>query len=183
MNLLKQSFNKLAFIALFFLYLTSCVPGKKTEIGKLVNVESLHEAIFDGNSYRLIGLQEKEEFAGKHIEGAINISRSDLESKAYPYSGMVASAQEIETLFSKLGIKPSDDIVIYDNKGDVDASRLWWILTKHGHKGHVSLLDGGLNAWEKHGFPVTKAQTELPATKYGFEGTPTENYSAGLEEV
>lgn len=183
MNLLKRPFNDLALVAFLLLLFTSCVSGKKAEIGKLVNVEILHEAISNDEPYLLIGLQDKDEFAGKHIEGAINISRADLESKAYPYGGMVASAEEIETLFGKLGIKSTDDIVIYDNKGEVDAARLWWILTKYGHKGHVSLLDGGLKDWEKHGYPVSDKLTELPASKYSFEGIPTEKYSAGLNEV
>src|SRR5688572_7937530 len=112
MYLPKHPLNNLAFIALFFLFLTSCAPEKHVEIGKLVNVKTLHEAIAKDELYLLIGLQDKEEFAGKHLEGAINISRKELESKAYPYGGMVASAQEVETLFSKLGIKATDNIVI-----------------------------------------------------------------------
>jgi thiosulfate/3-mercaptopyruvate sulfurtransferase len=183
MNLLKRPFKNLVLFVWLLLLFTSCLSKKKTEIEKLISVENLHTAFEDGESYLLIGLQDKEEFAGKHIEGAINISRADLESKAYPYGGMVASAQEIEMLFSKLGIKSTDDIVIYDNKGEVDAARLWWILTKYGHKGHISLLDGGLKDWEKHGYLVTNAHTELPAGKYSFEGIPTEKYSAGLNEV
>src|SRR5688572_24485468 len=98
MDLLKRPLHNLALVAFLWLLLVSCTPEKKTEIGKLVNVESLHEAIANDEPYLLIGLQDKEEFAGKHIEGAINISRKDLESQAYPYGGMVASAQEIETL-------------------------------------------------------------------------------------
>src|SRR5688572_27101091 len=183
MDLLKRPFKNQVLVAFLLLLFISCSPNKKVEVDKLVNVESLYSAIEAGNSFRLIGLQEKDEFAGKHIEGAINISRSDLESKAYPYSGMVASAREIESLFGKLGIKPTDNIVIYDNKGEVDAARLWWILTKYGHKGHVALLDGGLKDWEKHGYPVTNTLTELPAGKYSFEGIPTEKYSAGLDEM
>lgn len=183
MDLLKRLFINQALVAFLLLLLISCAPYKKAEVDKLIDVEYLHSAIEDGNSYVLIGLQEKEEFAGKHIEGAINIRRADLESKAYPYGGMVASAEEIETLFGKLGIKSTDDIVIYDNKGEVDAARLWWVLTKYGHKGQVSLLDGGLKAWENHGYPVTNKLAELPVGKYSFAGIPTEKYSADLNEM
>jgi thiosulfate/3-mercaptopyruvate sulfurtransferase len=183
MNSDRRTCKNLAFFAVLFLLLTSCISGKKTELCKLVSAENLHTAIADGNSYLLISLQNKNEFAGEHLEGAINISRKDLESKAYPYGGMLAAAQEIERLFSKLGIRTADDIVIYDNKGEVDAARLWWILTKYGHKGHVALLDGGLKDWENSGFQVTDKLTELPASKYGFAGTPTEKYSAGMNEM
>jgi thiosulfate/3-mercaptopyruvate sulfurtransferase len=183
MDSLKRHFIRPSFVGLLFLFFISCSSPKKAEIGKLVNVESLHTAIADGNAYKLIGLQDKEEFEGKHLEGAINISRADLESKTYPYGGMVASAGEVETLLSKLGINATDDIVIYDNKGDVDAARLWWILTKYGHKGKVALLDGGLKDWEQQGYPVSNESAEISESKYAFAGTPTEAYSAGLDEM
>lgn len=170
--------------ASLFLLLISCSPKpKEAPTGSLISTESLHEAIEDGHQFRLIGLQDKEEFAGKHLAGAINISRPDLESHEYPYGGMAASRKDVEALLSKLGIKSTDHIVIYDNKGEVDASRLWWLLNKYGHKGEVSLLNGGLKDWENHGYEVTTEKTELPAAPYIFEGTPSENYSATMYDM
>lgn len=169
-----------SFLLLLLLVQFSCITDKKAETGSLLRVETLHN---NEAAYRLIALQDKDEYESKHLEGAINISRADLESKAYPYKGMVAAANEVEMLFSKLGIKPEDNIVIYDNKGDVDAARLWWMLAKYGHKGRVSLLDGGLKAWEKKGFPVTTKPVALPASNYTFQGVPSEDNTAMLEEV
>jgi thiosulfate/3-mercaptopyruvate sulfurtransferase len=39
-------------------------------------------------------------------------------------------------------------MVVYDNKGSVDAARLWWIIKLYGHE-KVNLLNGGLNAWHQ----------------------------------
>ena len=50
--------------------------------------------------------------------------------------------------------------MVYDSGNNSIAARAWWLLRWLGHK-HVTLLDGGLNLWQQHGFPVEKG----PLTK------------------
>lgn len=47
--------------------------------------------------------------------------------------------------------------VVYDRNGANYCGRLWWMLKWAGHDA-VSVLDGGLQAWQAEGGPVTDAQ-------------------------
>jgi thiosulfate/3-mercaptopyruvate sulfurtransferase len=62
---------------------------------------------------------------------------------------MMATKNQMEQLFSTLGIKYGDYLILYDAKGQVDAARLWWILHYYGYK-KMSLLDGGIYDWERN---------------------------------
>jgi len=60
-----------------------------------------------------------------------------------------------------LGIAPDTLVVCYDAQGGVYAARLWWMLRWLGHAA-VAVLDGGIQAWQSAGKPVTSATTPLP---------------------
>lgn len=52
----------------------------------------------------------------------------------------------------KLGIDKSSVIVVYDNLGIYTSPRAWWMFKAMGHH-QIAVLDGGLTAWKKAGFP------------------------------
>ncbi len=54
------------------------------------------------------------------------------------------------------GVTNRSQVVVYDDAGGAFAGRLWWLLRTLGHE-HVAVLDGGLQAWNRSGFPVTTA--------------------------
>lgn len=58
-------------------------------------------------------------------------------------------------VLSELGIKNEDHIVIYDDMGNLDASRLYWELIKLKHP-KVNIMDGGTVAWILDGYTVTQ---------------------------
>lgn len=53
-----------------------------------------------------------------------------------------------------LGINTDTQVVAYDAHGGMFAARLWWMLRWVGHV-QVAVLDGGLQAWEKDGYPLS----------------------------
>jgi thiosulfate/3-mercaptopyruvate sulfurtransferase len=54
-----------------------------------------------------------------------------------------------------LGISSEDHIIIYDYKSGANAAaRLWWMLKAIGHE-KVQVLDGGFQAAEKLGYPIS----------------------------
>lgn len=63
------------------------------------------------------------------------------------------------------GIDNQTVVVAYDNSGGMFAARLWWMLRWLGHQ-EVCVLNGGLNAWEKAGYPVVSGEAGAvkPAT-------------------
>ena len=54
------------------------------------------------------------------------------------------------------GVKPTDQVVCYDQSNGVMASRLWWMLRSIGHEA-VAVLDGGFARWQAEGRPVSAA--------------------------
>lgn len=51
------------------------------------------------------------------------------------------------------GIGPDTPVVLYDDKGNLQAARGWWVLRWAGLR-DVRLLDGGLKAWTDEGFAL-----------------------------
>ncbi|MBR7744096.1 sulfurtransferase [Phycicoccus sp. BSK3Z-2] len=52
------------------------------------------------------------------------------------------------------GLGDEDEVVVYDQRTSLSASRAWWVLRWAGHPG-VRVLDGGLAAWARAGRPVS----------------------------
>ena len=105
-------------------------------------------------------------YAAGHIPGAFFMSQdTDL---AGPKNGRNGRhpLPDRETLAAKLraaGLDKGRQLVGYDASGGVYASRLWWLARWLGHR-EVAVLDGGIDAWRKAGFPVT---SEVPAPRPG----------------
>ena len=71
-------------------------------------------------------------------------------------------ARLVETLESR-GLKQGQQVVAYDAQGGMYAARAWWLLRWLGHDA-VALLDGGLQAWQAAGQPLTQ---DAPAQNTG----------------
>lgn len=81
-----------------------------------------------------------------------NYTKTDENQIAYRILPPVQIAQA----FGKLGISDKTNIVVY---GDADESWggegwLCWVFAWLGHKGDIRLLKGGIQAWEKGGYPL-----------------------------
>jgi len=61
----------------------------------------------------------------------------------------------------EIGVGPQTQVVVYDDAQGMIAGRLWLLLRWLGHD-RVALLDGGLQAWQAAGHPLTQV---LPAKR------------------
>lgn len=59
----------------------------------------------------------------------------------------------IETL-RRWSINNASQVIAYDAQGGMFAARLWWMLRWIGHEA-VAVLDGGSQAWQAHGLPLS----------------------------
>lgn len=112
-----------------------------------------------------------------HAQGAVHADLDkDLSSKPiepayggrHPLPDVMAFARFLGTL----GITPASHVVIYDDKGGANAAaRLWWMLRALGHL-KVQVVDGGLNAIIREGFPMASGKENpkpvdtYPATRW-----------------
>jgi thiosulfate/3-mercaptopyruvate sulfurtransferase len=103
-------------------------------------------------------------YATGHVPGAhfVHLDR-DLSAPLTGRNGRhpLPSPERLAALFGRLGIGPGTQVVAYDDAGGMIAARLWWSLRWLGHR-HVALLDGGFQAWQAAGLPLT---AEVPAAK------------------
>ncbi|WP_394772704.1 sulfurtransferase [Flavobacterium sp.] len=119
------------------------------------------------------GINAKENYQIEHLKSAryVDLNKDLATVENDPSSGgrhPLPSFKKFSKVLSNLGISPSSHIIIYDDKnGSNAAARFWWMLRAIGHE-KVQVLNGGLQAAIKIGFPIS-SEIEY------FE--PTENYS------
>ena len=99
-----------------------------------------------------VGVGERA-FAAGHLPGAVyaHLDR-DLAGAKTGLNGrhpLPARADWAATL-ARLGVTPARAVVVYDAQGAMFAARAWWMLLWAGHRA-VSVLDGGLAAWQAAG--------------------------------
>ncbi len=76
--------------------------------------------------------------------------------------------------------KGPTQIILYDDSRFAFAARLWWMLRYLGHQ-QVAILDGGIKAWEKAGYPLDAA---IPPSKVGdFQMNPQLGWTVDIETV
>lgn len=162
----------------------SCQQEKKATVIEdksfLIEFEDF-EKIAKNKDVKIIDFRKPEEYRKDHIRGALNIWRPDIRSTSYPYKGIMASKQEVESLFQKLGIHHGDLLVVYDDKGLCDAARLWWILQIYGYK-NMKMLHGSYSSW-KSKFTTTADITEVKPSNFIFQNPPSLQYYTGKEEL
>ncbi|MEQ9249543.1 MAG: sulfurtransferase [Cytophagales bacterium] len=147
----------------------------------LIEIDELMLSIKNPN-LKIVDMRKAEEFKKQHIAGALNIQRYELENDSFPYEGMMASSKEIENLFRKIGIKNSDTIIVYDDNGLCEASRLWWVLQSYNFN-QVKLLHGGINEWKAKGGLLTREIKNFERSEFVLPRDLNNEYFASYADV
>lgn len=93
---------------------------------------------------------------------------------------MLPSQRTFDHARQALGILPSDHVVAYDVEGTFSAPRTAFTFIARGHE-RVSILDGGLLAWVREGYPLEQgAPQPLPPT---LDQADQATKAGGLEPV
>jgi thiosulfate/3-mercaptopyruvate sulfurtransferase len=112
------------------------------------------------------------DYLDAHVPGAIHADLdrdlSDL-SKRGVGRHPLPDDYAFSAMLSRWGWRSDLDVIAYDTaNGALAATRLWWLLRVAGHD-RVSVLDGGLAAWEQAGFalesgPVQRERSDARVT-------------------
>ena len=107
----------------------------------------------------------RQEYAAAHIPGALfaHLDR-DLSGPVTPQSGRhpLPDPSALAAFLGAAGIDAATQVVAYDQDKSPYAARLWWLLRWLGHE-RVSVLNGGLAAWQAAGLPLqAKVATPEP---------------------
>ncbi len=133
-------------------------------VAHIIEARELQEVLNEPN-IKVVHFGREKEYNQGHIEGSVQIWRSDIEDASYPYKGMMCSKSQLEELFGAKGIENSDTVIVYDNVASCDAARLWWVLKNYGFD-NVKILNGGLSAWTEAGGILTKEQTIVEPAEF-----------------
>jgi thiosulfate/3-mercaptopyruvate sulfurtransferase len=102
-----------------------------------------------------MGRNGRLEYKAAHIPGAIFADLEQLADETAPYPHTIPAPTVLATRLGALGIGDEHAVVVYDGSGqNFSAPRLWWMLRTMGHE-QVAVLDGGLDAWQRAGHPVS----------------------------
>src|SRR5690349_13484045 len=119
----------------------------------LWSVEKLRDRLSDPKLV-LMDMRPPEAYANGHIPGArsfdiFGISLIDTRPQA-----LEAYLWIIEHLIQAKGVNADSTVLIYDDVAGMRSARLFWFLEFFGHD-DVHVLNGGFNAWEAAGSPIT----------------------------
>jgi len=85
----------------------------------------------------------------------LNKKFSDL-SNLLPHT--MPDMEQFEHQARALGVMSDAQIIVYDDQGLFSAARAWYMFRSMGHE-NVAVLDGGLPAWLKLGFPASPSES------------------------
>ncbi len=110
--------------------------------------------------YELMGPPGTELYAAGHLPGAHHL---DLDATLAGQPGTAGrhplpDPGVLQASLRACGVDEDTEVVVYDQRSSLAASRAWWVLRWAGHP-QVRVLDGGLAGWRRAGHPVT---TEVP---------------------
>lgn len=142
---------------------------------KIISVEKTIELLSSGASPRCVCFDTrfqlgdwqygKHAFDREHIAGAFYLHlQQHLSGPVTSTSGRhpLPNINAFGLLMRMFGVSSNTQVIAYDDAGGMFAARLWWLLKWLGHD-NVAVLDGGWQAWLKHGGPITDAHAAVPA--------------------
>ena len=152
-------------IILLVIVFFSIAKADAKEIPVLVSAEWLNE---NKNDPKLVLLQVnflRLDYQEEHIPGARFLWPDWLAANSPEGNFNPPDAAAATKVLQELGVNKNSHIIVYHTRGDITVTaRMFVTLEYLGLKDRVHFLNGGLEAWKRAGYPVTK---ELPVVKKG----------------
>jgi len=120
---------------------------------------------------RILDARLLDSYRDRHIPGAQHSALTALRCQRAGVEGMVIPPEPFATLASAWGISADTVVVIYDDYFGQLAARTAWTFLYYGHAA-VAVLEGGWDAWEAAGLPITAAVKQPPAARFVSVTTP-----------
>ena len=111
----------------------------------------------------VMDMRTPEAYANGHIPGARSFDIfgiSLIDTRPDPLNAFLWI---IEHLIQAKGVNNDSTVVAYDDIAGMRSARLFWFLEFFGHD-DVHLLNGGFNAWQSAGLPVTHEAAVISQT-------------------
>jgi len=159
------------------------------KLSPVINPEELLQ-LQDSSEIVLIdaraGINAEENYSKEHLKGAryVDLNKDLATVEENPANGgrhPLPSLEKFSQVLVNLGISPKSHVIVYDDKnGSNAAARFWWMLGAIGHE-KVQVLNGGIQAAVKLGFPTSSETENFDSTVYSL--SEWKWATADIEEV
>ena len=122
--------------------------------------EQLSNRLGDPN-LAIIDVRAAATYAQGWIPGAVHFDLFGISLNDTSPKPLAAFMWMVQHLFEQRGVNLDKTVVFYEGISGMRAARGFWFLEYFGHM-DVHVLDGGFNAWQAAGYPVT---TEAPRVR------------------
>lgn len=112
-------------------------------------------------------------FVENHIPGAFHLDFKRLQLGQAPTPGALPAINDLEAVFSELGLTPDTHVICSDDEGGGWAGRLIWVLDSIGHTKY-SYINGGLVAWLAAGLPTESGEVTTAPSDYKIAAINTD---------
>ena len=110
------------------------------------------------------------EYRAGHLPEAVFFNIEHLSDSHSPYPHMLPRADHFAVAMRELGVDHEKHLIVYDEGNLFSAPRAWWMLRYFGVE-KVSILAGGLKAWQQADLPLATGEVTLPATQFEVQVT------------
>lgn len=173
--------NKLAILVMSILTWAACSNHSEDSYANhsvLIETKTWMDEHEQLEPFVYIDLRSPDLFDRGHLPGAINLTRNDIRNLDAEFSGMAIEAESMAELLGNRGISTEDWLILYDEKGGVEASRLWWLLRVYGHE-RVKILNGDLNLFDDE---MELESTPKESRTFKFKGKPMLDWTVNYDE-
>lgn len=108
------------------------------------------------------------EFKNTHLPDALYFDIDEVSNTLSKLPHTIPTKKQFEFNMEKLGINNDSHIIIYSMDGIGTSPRAWWLFKLYKHK-NISVLNGGMKAWQKLNGPVSSKITEIYKSTYVAE--------------
>jgi thiosulfate/3-mercaptopyruvate sulfurtransferase len=125
----------------------------------------------------------RRQYLQAHVPGAVYADlERDLSGDKKTGHGRhpLPSTDEMNAVFSRLGIDARQQVVFYDATNGIFAARAWWMLRYLGHQG-AAVLDGGWQQWVDAELPAEQGEDSASAS--AFVGQPRTERLVSIDDI
>lgn len=144
-----------------------CSCGFAAAAQPLLTPEQL-QPLLQRSDVRLIDIRDPKSYEAGHIAKAANAPYGKWRGPA-TNPGELPDQPKLVTLVQSLGLTPATHAVVISSGADATdfgaAARVYWTLKSLGLK-ELSIVNGGMKAWESTGKPLDKTRTQIAPSSY-----------------
>jgi thiosulfate/3-mercaptopyruvate sulfurtransferase len=117
----------------------------------------------DSPGFRVLDVRARADYDQGHAPGAVWVDSKAAQAIASKPGGL-SNGSAWQAWFTPLGLDEKTEVAVFDGARQLDAARLWWLLSYLGVE-KVALIDGNYPLWAKGKRPTSQAVPQvLPST-------------------